>query len=34
MLQYHPEFKEFKVDYEMKRGMYDCLERLVETLVR
>jgi len=26
MLHYHPDFK---VDYEVKRGMYDCLERLM-----
>jgi len=26
MLHYHPEFI---ADYEVKRGMYDCLERLV-----
>ena len=26
MLHYHPDFK---VDYEVKRGMYDSVERLV-----
>ncbi|XP_068469979.1 uncharacterized protein [Phaseolus vulgaris] len=29
MLHYHPDFK---VDYEVKRGMYECLERLVRDL--
>ena len=29
MLHYHPNFE---VDYEVKRGMYECLERLVRDL--
>ncbi len=29
MLHYHPDFK---VDYEVKRGLYECLERLVGDL--
>ncbi|XP_068474601.1 uncharacterized protein [Phaseolus vulgaris] len=29
MLHYHPDFK---VDYEVKRGLYECLERLVRDL--
>jgi len=29
MLYYHPDFK---VDYEVKRGFYDCLERLVRDI--
>nr|XP_007153622.1 hypothetical protein PHAVU_003G051000g [Phaseolus vulgaris]ESW25616.1 hypothetical protein PHAVU_003G051000g [Phaseolus vulgaris] len=29
MLHYHPDFK---VDYEVKRGLYECLERLVGNL--